>query len=234
LRAGRRDASCLIESYHPGSSIGKVESVLLNRTTYIGPVAADAGAAVHARPDDAFFVDVRARVDAYIASQHSHRYAYEFLGLAEAVITFLLYSYACFSVAVYGSWFWTIALGMLTGRMGFLMHLGNHCAVGRKPLHNRLIGWFMDLAGSNATIWGYEHQVAHHVEPNEFHKDYDCEIGNPTIRMHPEIPFAPTQKYQHILIPIAMTIGFFKWSVWIAQRRAINLQARVDAWEKRE
>jgi linoleoyl-CoA desaturase len=97
--------------------------------------------------------------------------------------------------------------------MGFLMHMGNHCGISRDRRINRVVGWFMDLIGSNCTIWGYEHQVAHHVEPNEFKKDNDCEIGNPVVRMHPEIPHTPTQKYQHILVPVGMTIGFFKWYV---------------------
>jgi len=153
-------------------------------------------------------------VDALIRGRlKSTRYAFQFIGLFEAIVTALLYAYATYQVGVYGSWFWTICLGILTGRMGFLMHMGNHCAVSHNPKHNRFIGYFMDLIGSNCTIWGYEHQVAHHVEPNEYKKDNDCEIGNPTVRLHPEIPYAPTHKFQHIIVPIAMTIGFFKWYV---------------------
>jgi len=71
----------------------------------------------------------------------------------------------------------------------------------------------MDLAGSNCTIWGYEHQVAHHGDPNEYKKDNDCEIGAPVVRMHPLVPHSTQMKYQHIIVPIAMTIGFFKWYV---------------------
>jgi fatty acid desaturase/predicted heme/steroid binding protein len=219
LAAGR-DGTCLVESYHPSTSIPKVEAALFNRTTYIGLLQTDetedqtkpAPVKTYTRPNDAFFQDVRAKVEAFI-DQDSHRYAFEMIGLVEALVTFLIYSYACYQVAVHGSWWWTLALGFLTGRMGFLMHMGNHCGISRSPKLNQLIGWFMDLAGSNATIWGYEHQVAHHGEPNEYHKDNDCEIGNPHVRMHPEIPHNETQRYQHIIVPIAMTIGFFKWYV---------------------
>jgi len=222
LAAGR-DGTCLVESYHPSTSIGRVEAALLGKAEYIGALAhlngpgkdattPAAALAAYKRPDDAFFVDVRARVDKLINST-SHRFAYESLGVFEAVATALLYAYAIFQVGYNGSWAWTLALGFLTGRMGFLMHMGNHCGISRSPLINRLVGWFMDLAGSNATIWGYEHQVAHHGEPNEFHKDNDCEIGNPFIRMHPEIPHDNLQRYQHIVVPVAMTIGFFKWYI---------------------
>jgi len=211
LAAGR-DATCLVESYHPSTSVARVEAALLTRSTYIGELELPAGQKAYVRPDDAFFVDVRTRVDELINSA-SHRYAYEAIGVAEAVITSALYFYAVYMVGVHGSWPWTFALGILTGRMGFLMHMGNHCAISRNPTINRLVGFFMDLAGSNATIWGYEHQVAHHGEPNELHKDNDCEIGNPLVRMHPEIPHTPMQRWQHITVPLAMTVGFFKWYI---------------------
>jgi hypothetical protein len=101
---------------------------------------------------------------------------------------------------------------------------------------------------------GYEHQVAHHMTPNEYTKDNDCEIGNPLFRFHPLIADLDDQKglqktdyqaayrtstpsnngehlasaaaarpppvtaidrwcrsYQHIIVPLAMSIGFFKW-----------------------
>lgn len=170
---------------------------------------------IYKRPDDSFFLDVRARVDALINNElKSTRYFYDTIGQIEALTTFMIYCVACYQVGVNGSWIWTLILGFLTGRMGFLMHTANHCAISRNPHRNKYIGWFMDLIGSSATIWGYEHQVAHHGEPNEYHHDNDCEIGAPVVRMHPEIPYAPgPMEYQHILIPIAMTIGFFKWYV---------------------
>jgi fatty acid desaturase (delta-4 desaturase) len=238
LAAGR-DGTCLVESYHPGSSIPKVEAALFNRTTYVGLLQSSVTAdetkpspmISYKRPDDAFFLDVRSRVEAFIA-RDSNRYAFDMIGLLEALVTLLIYGYACYMVAVYGSWAWTLALGFLTGRMGFLMHMGNHCAVSHNPKLNRLIGWFMDLAGSNATIWGYEHQVAHHGEPNEYKKDNDCEIGNPAVRMHPEIPHTETQRYQHIIVPIAMTIGFFKWYVGdfshFASKQVGNIRMAID------
>lgn len=219
------DATCLLESYHPYSSFAKIEAALSHKSTYIGAmqqvestteksITSTNTVPVYKRPDDAFFMDVRARVDKFIYQERgSNRYAYDLLGVSEAFATFALYCYAVYQVTVHGSWAWTLVLGFLTGRMGFLMHMALHCAISHNPQRNKMIGFFMDLIGSNGTIWGYEHQVAHHVEPNELHRDNDCEIGAPTIRMHPEIPYTPTMKYQHILIPIAITIGFFKWYI---------------------
>lgn len=224
LAAGR-DAECLIESYHPLSSIVKVEAALFTKARYVGQLQAEVdasekrislGGAVPARkrPDDAFFLDVRARVDALITRElRSSRYAYDTIGLVESVLTFLVYCYAMYMVGVHGSWPWTLALGLLTGRMGFLMHMGNHCGISGSPTVNKWVGWFHNLIGSDALIWGYEHQVAHHVEPNEYKRDNDCEIGAPSVRMHPDIPHTALMRWQHIAIPIAMTVGFFKWYV---------------------
>lgn len=166
----------------------------------------------YARPDDSFFVDVSARVDKLIHEKlGATRHTYDFVGELEALITVSLYAFGTYMIGVHGSWLWVLIMGFLTGRMGFLMHMATHCAISRSPRRNRLIGLFMDIIGSNATIWGYEHQVAHHGEPNEIHHDNDCEIGAPIVRMHPEIPHTPPMVYQHIIIPIAMTIGLLKW-----------------------
>lgn len=245
LAAGR-DAECLIESYHPLTSIVKVESALFTRARYVGWLqsATDDGAekrisqggavaTMHKRPDDSFFLDVRARVDAFITKElRSSRYAYDTLGLVESVITFMVYCYAVYQVGVHGSWPWTIALGFLTGRMGFLMHMGNHCGISRDSRVNRLVGLFHNLIGSDALIWGYEHQVAHHVEPNEYKRDNDCEIGAPTVRMHPDIPHTPVMRFQHILIPIAMTVGLFKWYVGdfghFVEKQVGNVRMAID------
>jgi len=242
LAAGR-DCTCLVESYHPVDSIVKVEAALYSKAVHVGvlqcaetvDVTSPSPAKGYQRPDDAFFVDVRARVDAYIKSTGAATYhsTYEALGVFEALCTLAVYWYATWQVGYHGSWFWAAALGILTGRMGFLMHMGNHCAISRSPRLNKYIGWFMELAGSNSVIWGYEHQVAHHVDPNEIHKDNDCEIGNPLVRMHPLIPHEVSQQYQHITVPLAMTIGFFKWMIsdfdHFIHKSVGNVRISIDA-----
>jgi fatty acid desaturase len=53
--------------------------------------------------------------------------------------------------------------------------------------------------------------VAHHLTPNELHADNDCSIGDPFMRMHPEIPRTPYHKFQTFTILLGITIGQFKW-----------------------
>ena len=49
--------------------------------------------------------------------------------------------------------------------------------------------------------------------PNISGVDNDCEIGNPFIRMHPDLPHASAQVFQHITVPLAMSFGFIKWFI---------------------
>ena len=95
--------------------------------------------------------------------------------------------WASYLVSVHGSYVATLCLGVLTSRMGFMMHSGNHCAISDNSLWNQFVGLFMDVVGSSHYIWNFEHGVAHHMSPNEYTKDNDCEIGNPMFRLHPLI-----------------------------------------------
>ncbi len=84
--------------------------------------------------------------------------------------------------------------------------------------------------GSSHYTWTYEHQIVHHMIPNEYHKDNDCEIGNPLFRFQSHISNIEqtntnsikekssrfrifVRQYQHILVAILMSIGFFQWTI---------------------
>jgi linoleoyl-CoA desaturase len=169
------------------------------------------GSRVDSLPDKKFFDSVQQKVQKALKEKNINKKMYEYIGIVEAVVTLSLYLLATYHTSVHGSYLWCIFLGVITGRMGFLMHSGNHCAASGSVLGNRLIGMFMDLIGSSWIIWGYEHQVAHHMDPNEYKRDNDCEIGSPYVRMHPEIEHNEYHPWQHITVPVGMTVGFLKW-----------------------
>lgn len=239
--AAGRDCTSLYESYHSTQSLNKCNAHV-NNLTYIGEFAETScncnkqhntaikpteshDTCMHT-PDDEFFVTVRNRVDNYLFEHYgrSVRHAKQWQCQLEAIVTLLLYIVATYYVSFKGSYASCVILGLLTGRMGFVMHSGNHCSVSNIPIVNRLVGTFMDVVGSSHYIWGFEHQVAHHMSPNTYKKDNDCEIGNPMFRFHPLIP-ADTddqnaklssfdrflRRNQYWLIPCLMSIGFFKW-----------------------
>jgi len=219
LAAGR-DASALIESYHSKESMKRVYSALTNKCHLIGPYIEGppkASAAFAPRlsasqaNNPAFFHTVQSRVDELLKSKGWDHHTFESVSVAESIITLLLYFVMVYYSCIQGSWLAAVVVGVLTGRMGFLMHTGNHCASSSSRVCNQLIGLFMNVIGSSHLIWQHEHQVAHHLDPNELEKDNDCAIGNPFIRMHPHLKHGKWQRFQHITVPIAISFGFVKW-----------------------
>jgi linoleoyl-CoA desaturase len=91
--------------------------------------------------------------------------------------------------------------------------MGNHAAMSQYATRNQLVGQLMDFIGSSSLVWSMEHQVAHHCEPNLLGKDNDCAIGDPWLRFHEGLQRKWWHKYQHILTPIAMAGGMFRWYV---------------------
>jgi len=103
-------------------------------------------------------------------------------------------------------------LGLVMTRLGFFMHMGLHAAFSHYPWLNRLCGYSMDLIGSNSQVWAFEHQVAHHMDPNEYEKDNDCAIGDPYIRFNKWIHYnSGWHKWNHWLTVAILPIGPWRW-----------------------
>jgi cytochrome b involved in lipid metabolism len=190
LAAGR-DATALVESYHSKDAMKRVYAALSNKCHLIGPYVegppkASAALApqlpINQANNPAFFHTVQARVDDLLKSKGWDHHTFETFSMIESFVTLMLYFVMVYYSCIQGSFLAAVAVGVLTGRMGFLMHTGNHCASSSSRVGNSLIGLFMNVIGSSHLIWQHEHQVAHHLDPNELEKDNDCAIGNPFIR----------------------------------------------------
>lgn len=238
--AGLHDATCLFESYHGTNSIKKCKALLMKHGKYLGRLSletdfnhnykidTDDNNCIDTELDSTnFFCNVRSRVDVYLQNNYGGRHGFQIVNQIEAILTLTAYCIATYYKSFQGSYFAAIWLGVIMARMGFLMHSGNHCAISSNSYWNRFVGLFMDIIGSSHYTWTYEHQIAHHMTPNEYHKDNDCEIGEPLFRFHPLISNIEQnninrkssrfrillRQYQHILVPILMSIGFFKWTI---------------------
>ena len=175
-----------------------------------------------------FFLTVQHRVDDFLRANRLSYHSFEHWAVAESFATLFLFLVATVLCCCYGSLLAALLLGVLTARMGFLMHTGNHCASSSLSSVNACIGLFMNVIGSSHLIWRHEHQVAHHLDPNELDRDNDCAIGNPFIRMHPHLPSHPWQRWQHITVPVAISFGFIKWS-FLPLLTAANSQQQQPA-----
>jgi len=133
--------------------------------------------------------------------------------MTEVVLTMILYAIATYYTSFHASYFWGVILGFTTGRLGFLMHTGNHMGVSSTVWLNKVVGFLMDIAGSTNVLWAFEHQVAHHMDPNVCGRDNDCSIGDPLLRFHPAIQRRWWHRFQHISTLFGMSFGFFKWTV---------------------
>ena len=207
LAAGR-EAAPLLESYHGRESMPRVWASLANKCRYVGQLEG-----YEAPVNPAFFHTVQQRVAEHLRMRGLTYHSYEGRSVFEAFLTLALFLAATFVCCFHGSGLAALVLGVLTARMGFLMHTGNHCASSSSVRVNTLVGLFMNVIGSSHLVWRHEHQVAHHLDPNELERDNDCSIGNPFIRMHPHLPSHPWQRWQHLTVPLAITFGFVKWYI---------------------
>ncbi len=201
-----RDSTCLVDTSHPLASMPKVHAAMRSACTHLGRVAVSAPL-----PDKTFFLTVQKRVESHLRESGLPIHYYEWVGFTEVFLTLALYAWSVYFKVVHESTLGALACGFLLGRIGFLMHMGNHCAFSKYMWFNQFVGQLHDLAGSTHLVWRFEHNVAHHMDPNELGKDNDCEIGNPMMRFHPELPRKWIHRYQHIYTPILMTGGVFKW-----------------------
>mmetsp|Transcript_3739 Transcript_3739/g.9392 ORF Transcript_3739/g.9392 Transcript_3739/m.9392 type:complete len:450 (-) Transcript_3739:263-1612(-) len=205
--AAGRDGTCLYESYHPFVSQSKVAAMLRARCRKVG-VFLDQDPL----GNDGFWktVSARAREALKKAGRTHHSSA---VATTEAVITVMVYYALMVYINITASFLGAVALGFVTGRMGFLMHAGVHCGFSDNSWVNYVVGLTMDMAGGNHTVWAYEHNVAHHGSTQEAFKDNDATIGKPHVRLHPEVEHRWYQRYQQFYLFVAMTFGFFRWFV---------------------
>jgi hypothetical protein len=113
-------------------------------------------------------------VESYLAKTGQSRHFYEIVGIGEALITskhtiillyvlnynsdvdlyltVALYALATYYTSVHGSLLASAALGLLTARLGFIMHCGNHMATSNYGWANTLAGYCMEIAGSSHIV----------------------------------------------------------------------------------
>lgn len=182
-----------------------------------------------------FWEDCQDRVDAFLKENNLPKYGNEGLALLELLLTMCVYMVSLWYRATHVNYFVAVFTGIMMARMGFLMHAGNHCGQSKKKWLNRVAGLQMSLVGSNHVVWSYEHQVSHHISPNEIGKDNDCEIGKPWLRFHPDIKREWWHKYQHIVTMTAISIGLIKWFfsdfVRYFSHKAGNVRFRPTQWD---
>jgi len=183
----------------------KVVATLQSRTKFLGRCVG-----AQDQPDPRFFVTVRDRVERHLAARGLSRKS-NLIGLAEYVTHILAYWLLYFWGLYTNSLIAWFLVGVVTARLGFIMHMGLHSAWSKRPWVNQLVGLSMDLLGSNSLAWVYQHQVSHHMDPNEYMKDNDISVGDPYLRFNKWIKRTWWHKWNHWLTVMIMPLGMWRW-----------------------
>jgi fatty acid desaturase len=203
--ASGMDASVLFESYHPSWTVSKLEQFQVG-------VCDDTPEPANINQD--FWTTLRGRVEKYLATNKQTRQL-TWVSLAELIVTISLAVYAWSWSAMNQSWIGAVCLGFCYARLGFIMHMGIHTGAAAREVGwlNKVHGACMDLIGGSSCIWKFEHNLAHHCYSNELHRDNDCEIANPALRMHPGLPRRWWHSFQVLTVCVGMMVGLIKWVV---------------------
>lgn len=161
--------------------------------------------------DPKFFVTLRRRVHERLNSLKMTSFYGTGYIATEALVCSAIYLVLSYFVAVYASFPLAILLGLVSGRLGFIMHCGNHCSASRSPFVNILMGLCMNLIGASSLIWRYQHQVSHHMYPNDPDRDQDCHSGKPIVRLHPQHKFHFWHRTNLLTTTLGMSTFMIKW-----------------------
>lgn len=114
--------------------------------------------------------------------------------------------------------------------LGFnVSHDALHGSFSKSKRLNQLIYHLsFNIQGTSAYLWKIRHQSSHHIFPNVDGCDADID-DNPFIRLSPQHPHRPYQRFQHryaILVYCFYTLHwfFFKDALYLFKKNVANLQ----------
>ena len=116
-----------------------------------------------------------------------------------------------------------------------LSHDAAHDALSPRPWVNRVVqSAIFGLLGANSYLWRLRHVGSHHTFPNVDGCDIDID-ENPFLRLSPNHPRRPWQRFQHLYAPITYWIVslhtiFYQDFVYLRKRRLANMMGITHPW----
>ncbi|GAA4034815.1 acyl-CoA desaturase [Hymenobacter glaciei] len=150
-----------------------------------------------------FYATLRQRVDAHFQARQFSRHAN---GAMWAKTVFFLASfvvlYGLILLGPFGAGTRLVLaclLGACNAFIGFnVCHDAMHGAFSANKRVNRVFSLLFNLVGANPYVWTLTHNVVHHTYTNIPGHDEDIEVAPGLIRLSPEEPWRPWQRYQHL------------------------------------
>ncbi len=131
---------------------------------------------------DAFYKELKRRVDAYFAETgKKQRDAWQ---MYVKTVVVLLWFFGSYAALVFFSQNWwqavlaSISVGLAMAAIGFnVQHDGGHRAYSRFNWVNRMMSLTMDMLGGSSYVWDTKHNTIHHTFANITGHDDDIDVG---------------------------------------------------------
>ena len=167
---------------------------------------------------DAFFTEVRQRVNAYFKDSKARKRDCPRMYLKSAIIMAAFAATWVLLVLVASTWWQAIPLAVLMGLViagiGFnIEHDGGHNAFSSRRWINRTTALTLDLVGASSYIWRWKHAVQHHTHVNIKGWDSDIELS-PFGRVSPHAPHRWYFRWQHLYLWVLYGVLVLKWHVY--------------------
>lgn len=103
-------------------------------------------------------------------------------------------------------WYLTGLLGLLAAWVGMnIQHDANHGSLSRNGMINRLCGLTQNWIGGSAIDWMHQHDVQHHIFPNNVNSDPDI-VGNDILRLNPIKPRSSIMALQWLYVFVLFAV----------------------------
>ena len=187
-----------------------------------------------------FYHVLKQRVGTHLAARGADRYADRRVWLKGAIYTVIaLTAYSSIVLNQVTGWIALIAAVAYGSAILLLaINLGHdaaHDTLSRKPWINRVVqSAIFALLGANSYLWRLRHVKSHHTFPNVNGCDIDID-ENPFLRLSPNHPRRPWQRFQHLYAPItywlvALHTIFYQDFVYLRKRQLANMIDIVHPW----
>jgi len=162
-----------------------------------------------------FYTTLKKAVDQYFTENNIKKTgdwrlylkAFILLPLSVAMYFFILYG----SYSAIAGLLLAVGFGLVLSFIAFnVMHDANHGSFSTKKWVNELMGYTMNVLGSDAFIWKMKHNILHHTYTNVDGLDDDMS-KSPILRMSPTQRWVPAHKFQFIYMFLIYSISTILW-----------------------
>jgi linoleoyl-CoA desaturase len=162
-----------------------------------------------------FFISLKKTVDQYFTDNSIKKTgdwrlyikAFIFIPLAVAIYFFLLYG----NYPALAGMLLSAVFGIVLSCIAFnVMHDANHGSFSSRKWVNELMGYTMNILGSDAYIWKMKHNILHHTYTNVDGLDDDM-TKSPILRMSPTQRWVPAHRFQYIYMFVIYAVSTILW-----------------------